>query len=86
MVSLARKEIWFRSIFHLIGILAEGQFVNKLRKAESAQPSLQWKVELCAVFMIFRGFELFPAPSKFRPTHLPLTRPVGQMHDQLNKK
>ena len=37
MVSLARKEIWFRGIFDLIGILAESPFVSKLRKAESAQ-------------------------------------------------
>ena len=36
MVSLARKEIWFRGIFHLIGILGESPFVSKLRKAESA--------------------------------------------------
>jgi len=42
MVSLARKEIWFRGIFHLIGILGESPFVSKLRKAESAQHSVQW--------------------------------------------
>jgi hypothetical protein len=40
MVSLARKEIWFRGIFHLIGILGESPFVSKLRKAESAQHSV----------------------------------------------
>ena len=39
MVSLARKEIWFRDIFHLIGILGESPFVSKLRKAESGQHS-----------------------------------------------
>ena len=39
MISLARKEIWFRGIFHLIGILGESPFVSKLRKAESAQRS-----------------------------------------------
>ena len=42
MVSLARKEIWFRGIFHLIGILGESPFVSKLRKAESAQHSVKW--------------------------------------------
>jgi len=40
MVSLARKEIWFRGIFHLIGILGESLFVSKLGKAESAQQYL----------------------------------------------
>jgi hypothetical protein len=40
MVSLARKEIWFRGIFHLICILGESPFVSKLRKAESAQQSV----------------------------------------------
>jgi hypothetical protein len=42
MVSLARKEIWFRGIFHLIGILGQSPFVSKLRKAESAQHRVQW--------------------------------------------
>jgi hypothetical protein len=42
MVSLARKEIWFRGDFHLIGILGESPFVSKLRKAESAQHSIKW--------------------------------------------
>jgi hypothetical protein len=32
-----KKRVWFRGIFHLIGILGESPFVSKLRKAESAQ-------------------------------------------------
>jgi hypothetical protein len=39
MVSLARKEIWSRGIFYLIGILGESPFVSKLREAESAPHS-----------------------------------------------
>jgi hypothetical protein len=34
-----KKRVWFRGIFHLIGILGERPFVSKLRKAESAQHS-----------------------------------------------
>jgi hypothetical protein len=34
------KRVWFRGIFHLIGILGESPFVSKLRKAESAQHSV----------------------------------------------
>jgi hypothetical protein len=34
-----KKRVWFRGIFHLIGILGESPFVSKLRKAESAQHS-----------------------------------------------
>lgn len=37
----SKKRVWFRGIFHLIGILGESPFVSKLRKAESAQHSLQ---------------------------------------------
>ena len=48
-------------------------------------PGCSGQVELWAFFMLFRGFKLFPAPSESRPTLLPLTRPVGQMHDQLSK-
>jgi hypothetical protein len=48
MVSLARKEICFRGIFHLISILGESPFVSKLRKAESAQHSMQWTIETVA--------------------------------------
>jgi len=36
-----KKRVWFRGIFHLIGILGESLFVSKLRKAESAQHSVQ---------------------------------------------
>jgi hypothetical protein len=35
-----KKRVWFRGIFHLIGILGESLFVSKLRKAESAQHSV----------------------------------------------
>ena len=41
-----KKRVWFRGIFHLIGILGESPFVSKLQKAESAQHSVQqlsWK-------------------------------------------
>jgi hypothetical protein len=31
-----KKRVWFRGIFHLIGIPGESPFVSKLRKAESA--------------------------------------------------
>ena len=35
-----KKRVWFRGIFHLIGIPGESPFVSKLRKAESAQHSV----------------------------------------------
>jgi len=35
-----KKRVWFRGIFHLIGIRGESPFVSKLRKAESAQHSV----------------------------------------------
>jgi len=35
-----KKRVWFRGIFHLIGILGERPFVSTLRKAESAQYSV----------------------------------------------
>ena len=35
-----KKRVWFRGIFHLIGILGESPFVSKWRKAESAQHSV----------------------------------------------
>jgi hypothetical protein len=38
----AKKRVWFRGIFHLIGILGESPFVSKLRKVESAEHSVQW--------------------------------------------
>jgi hypothetical protein len=68
MVSLAKKEIWIRGIFHLIGILGQSPFVSKLRKAESAQHSVpevsrdnavdRW---VCAAFSgIFLGVRFFP--------------------------
>jgi hypothetical protein len=69
MVSLARKEIWFRGIFHLIGILGESPFVSKLRKAESAQHSVQWTGGTLRVFGAFFGamavfrFQAFFSPA-----------------------
>jgi hypothetical protein len=34
-----KKRVWFRCIFHLIGIPGESPFVSKLRKVESARHS-----------------------------------------------
>ena len=59
MVSLARKEIWFRGIFHLIGILGESPFVSKLRKAESAQHSVHHTRGRPRVFRHGSSFEVF---------------------------
>ena len=36
-----RKRVWFRGIFHLIGILGESRLVSKLRKAGNGQDSGQ---------------------------------------------
>ena len=41
-VVSGKKRVWFRGIFHLVGIPGEGPFVSKLRKAESAQHRTQW--------------------------------------------
>jgi len=80
MVSLARKEIWFRGIFHLIGILGESPFVSKLRKAESAQHSVQWTGGYAPRFQaFFSALGFFRFDSESQPTHLPLTRAVGRL-------
>ena len=83
-----KKRVWFRSIFHLIGILGESPFVSKLRKAESAQHSVQWTpgklrrgheggyVPRFQAFFSALGFFRFDGESQ--PTHLPLTLTVGR--------
>ncbi|HXQ35193.1 MAG TPA: hypothetical protein VN843_14350, partial [Anaerolineales bacterium] len=82
------KRVWFRGIFHLIGILGESPFVSKLRKAESAQHSVQWTpgklrrgheggyVPRFQAFFSALGFFRFDGESQ--PTHLPLTLTVGR--------
>jgi hypothetical protein len=78
MVSLARKEIWFRGIFHLIGILGESPFVSKLRKAEIAQRSVQWIGGYAPRFQaFFSALGFFRFDSESQPTYLPLTRAVS---------
>jgi len=78
MVSLARKEIWFRGIFHLIGILGESPFVNKLRKAESAQHSVHLTGGTLRVFRHFARLEIDSDKIALsRPSHLPPTLAIG---------
>ena len=48
-----KKRVWFRGIFHLIGILGESPFVSKLRKAESAQHSVHLTCGMLRVFWLF---------------------------------
>ena len=48
-----KKRVWFRGIFHLIGILGESLFVSKLRKAESAQHSV-WRTG--GTLLVFGAF------------------------------
>ena len=80
MVSLARKEIWFRGIFHLIGILGESPFVSKLRKAESVQHSVQWTGGYAPRFQaFFSALGFFRFDSESQPTHLPLTLTVRRL-------
>jgi len=79
MVSLARKEIWFRGMFHLIAILGQSPFVRKLRKAESAQHSvlhehqdgMHWSLgaSQCAFFGLFRGIGSFPFSNLILPAN-----------------
>jgi hypothetical protein len=84
MVSLARKEIWFRGIFHLIGILGESPFVSKLRKAESAQHSVQWTGGYAPRFQaFFSALGFFPVRQRVS-AHLPLTRAVGWLRQVRN--
>jgi hypothetical protein len=49
----SKKRVWFCGIFHLIGILGESPFVSKLRKAESAQHSVQWSGGYAPRFQAF---------------------------------
>jgi len=55
-----KKRVWFRGIFHLIGILGERPFVSKLRKAESAQHSVHRTAGTLCVFGA--GSELWQSP------------------------
>ena len=81
-----KKRVWFRGIFHLIGILGESPFVSKLRKAESAQHSVQWTGGYAPRFQAFfsaLGFFRFDGESHPTPPdracrdHLPLTPTVS---------
>ena len=66
-----KKRVWFRGIFHLIGILGESPFVSKLRKAESAQHSVQWTGGYAPRFLGFflaLGFSRFDGESTLLPT------------------
>jgi hypothetical protein len=81
-----KKRVWFRGIFHLIGILGESPFVSKLRKAESAQHSTQWTGGYAPRFQaFFSALGFFRFDSESQPTHLPLTRAVGTLHTQPGK-
>ena len=72
-----KKRVWFRGIFHLIGILGEGPFVSKLRKAESAQHSLQWTGVYAPRFQaFFSALGFFRFDSESRPAHQRVTRAV----------
>jgi hypothetical protein len=72
-----KKRVWFRGIFHLIGILGESPFVSKLRKAESAQHSVQWTGGYAPRFQaFFSALGFFRFDSESQPTHLPLTQTV----------
>jgi hypothetical protein len=57
-----KKRVWFRGIFHLIGILRESPFVSKLRKAESAQHSVHMTWGSLRHFRAFSSLRVFPAP------------------------
>ena len=85
-----KKRVWFRGIFHLIGILGESPFVSKLRKAESAQHSPLRGLPLCGVRDVqwtggyaprfqafFSALGFFRFDSESQPTHLPLTLTVS---------
>jgi hypothetical protein len=73
-----KKRVWFRGIFHLIGILGESPFVSKLRKAESAQHSVQWTGGYAPRFQaFFSALGFFRFDSESQPTHLPLTLTVS---------
>jgi len=79
MVSPARKEIWFRGIFHLIGILGESPFVSKLRKAESAQHSVHLTGGTLRVFRHLARLEIDSDKIALsRPAHQQVTPTVGQ--------
>jgi len=72
-----KKRVWFRGIFHLIGILGEGPFVSKLRKAESAQHSVRWTGGYAPRFQaFFSALGFFRFDSESQSTHLPLTQTV----------
>ncbi len=87
MVSLARKEIWFRGIFHLIGILGESPFVSKLRKAESAQHSVHPTGGTLRVSKQFAWLEVGPGKMALSPpAHQRVTQTVGWLRPKVNLK
>jgi hypothetical protein len=75
-----KKRVWFRGIFHLIGILGESPFVSKLRKAESAQhrPAARdlrraldrWE-SAAPTASIFLASSLYSSQAESTPAHLP---------------
>lgn len=75
-----KKRVWFRGIFYLIGILGESPFVSELRKAESAQHSVQWTGGYAPRFQA--GFWLEASSGKValsRPAHPQVTQTVGRL-------
>jgi hypothetical protein len=88
-----KKRVWFRGIFHLIGILGESPFVSKLQKAESAQHSplrgcfatCTGQVGVCGTYgKQFPSFKLMLLPSRIhaRPSAMLCERkPLGGLKE-----
>ena len=82
-----KKRVWLRGIFHLLGIPGESPFVNKLRKAESAQHSpfrmlrdVQRTSGYASRFQaFFSALGFFRFDSESRPAHQQGTLSVGRL-------
>jgi hypothetical protein len=80
-----KKRVWFRGIFHLIGILGESPFVSKLRKAKSAQHSVHPTGGSLRVFRQFAWLEASPGKVALSPpAHPRVTHPVGRINQHLD--
>ena len=75
-----KKRVWLRGSFHLLGIPGESPFVSKLRKAESAQHSLQRTSGYASRFQaFFSALGFFRFDSESRPAHQRVTPTVGRL-------
>ena len=87
MLSPARKEIWFRCIFHWIGILGESPFVSNCerQKAPHTASSVEGTGGYVPRFLsVVLALSFFRFDGESRPAHQQVTRAVGRLKNKSN--